>query len=174
MRSTWAGILASIFIDPNLQWNYDALPRPVDSYKWHSQLFELFFVWSPTLHYIIGVTRNNIDSRARIEHHSITGDWEVYMGKHLAIDFHRSQPPDRSWNEFLNQFRGPRGSSHRKTRSVTNLLGCGHKHPGRSQSLGILASLFIDPNLQWNYDATPRPVGPFRWHSQLFELFYAW
>ena len=80
----------------------------------------------------------------------------------------------RSWNEFLNQFWRPRGSSHRKTRSVTNLLGCGHKHPGRSQSLGILASLFIDPNLQWNYDAIPRPVGPFKWHSQLFELFFVW
>ena len=44
MRSTWAGILASIFIDPNPQWNYDALPRPVGPYKWHSQLFESFFV----------------------------------------------------------------------------------------------------------------------------------
>ena len=26
--STWVGILTSIFIDPNPQWNYDALPRP--------------------------------------------------------------------------------------------------------------------------------------------------
>ena len=71
MRSTWAGILASIFIDPNPQWNYDALPGPVGPYKWHSQLFELFFV----LVYLRG-TPNNIDSQAQVEHHSITGDWE--------------------------------------------------------------------------------------------------
>ena len=34
-----------------------------------------------------------IDSQAEVEHHSITGNWEVYMGRHLGIDFHRSQPP---------------------------------------------------------------------------------
>ena len=45
-------------------------------YKWHSLLFDLFFVWLPTWGYIIGVTPNNIDSQAQVEHHSITGDWE--------------------------------------------------------------------------------------------------
>ena len=34
-----------------------------------------------------------IDSQAEVEHHSITGDWEGYMGRHLGIDFHRSQSP---------------------------------------------------------------------------------
>ena len=32
-----------------------------------------------------------IESQAEVEHHSITGDWEGYMGRHLGIDFHRSQ-----------------------------------------------------------------------------------
>ena len=50
--------------------------------------FEFFFVSV----YLRG-TPNNIDSQAQVEHHSITGDWEVYMGRHLGIDFHRSQPP---------------------------------------------------------------------------------
>ena len=72
---------------------YDVLPRPVGPYKWNSQVFDLFFVWLPTWGYIIGVTPNNIDSQAQVEHHSITGDWEVYMGRHLGNDFHRSQPP---------------------------------------------------------------------------------
>ena len=34
-----------------------------------------------------------IDSQAEVEHHSITGLWEGYMGGHLGIDFHRSQSP---------------------------------------------------------------------------------
>ena len=25
-----------------------------------------------------------IDAQAEVEHHSMTGDWEVYMGRHLA------------------------------------------------------------------------------------------
>ena len=43
--------------------------------------------------YMIGMTRNNIDLQAQAEHHSITGDWEVYMGRHHGIDFHPSHPP---------------------------------------------------------------------------------
>ena len=38
-----------------------------------------------------------IDSHADVEHHSITGNWEVYMRRHLGIDFHRSQPPVKLW-----------------------------------------------------------------------------
>ena len=34
-----------------------------------------------------------IDSQAEVEHHSITGDSEFYMGRLLGIDFHRSQSP---------------------------------------------------------------------------------
>ena len=60
-------------------------------YKWHSQFFELFFVWLPTWGYTIGVIQNNITSQAEVEHHSITGDWEVYMDRHLGIGFHGSQ-----------------------------------------------------------------------------------
>ena len=30
---------------------------------------------------------------AEVVHHSMTGDWEYYMGRHLGIDFHRSQSP---------------------------------------------------------------------------------
>ena len=71
MKSTWVGILASIFINPNPQWNYDALPRPVGPYKWQSQFFELlsFLVY-------LRCTLNDIDSQAQVEHHSITGDWK--------------------------------------------------------------------------------------------------
>ena len=73
--------------------NYDVLPRPVGPYKWHSQFFELFFVWLSTWGYIIGVTPKNIDSQAQVEYHSIFGVCELHMGRHLGIDFHRSEPP---------------------------------------------------------------------------------
>ena len=36
---------------------------------------------------------------------------------------------------------------------------------------GILASICTDPNPQCDYDALTRPVGPYKWHSQLFECF---
>ena len=54
-------------------------------YKWHSQLFELFFV----LVYLRS-TPNDIDSQAQVEHHSITGDWEgpIYWGtNHKSMVF---------------------------------------------------------------------------------------
>ena len=73
--------------------NYDVLRRPVGPYKWHSQFFALFFVRLSTWGYIIGVTPKNIDSQAQVEYHSITGVCELYMGRHLGIDFHRSEPP---------------------------------------------------------------------------------
>ena len=43
--------------------------------------------------YIFGMTRNNIDLQGQAVHHSISGDWEVYMVRHHGIDFHLSQPP---------------------------------------------------------------------------------
>ena len=53
-------------------------------YTWHSQLFELFFVWLPTWGYIIGVTPNNIDSQAQVEHHGITGDWKKVFQTYIS------------------------------------------------------------------------------------------
>ena len=83
MKSTWVGVLASIFINPNPQWNYDALPRPVGPYKWHSQFFELlsFLVY-------LRCTLNDIDSQAQVEHHSITGVWKGFFlgGNKSSVD----------------------------------------------------------------------------------------
>ena len=67
-RSTWAGILASISSIP-IPSGYMMLYRVRHSYD----------------HYI--------DSQAEVVHHSMSGDWEFYMGRHLGIDFHRSQSP---------------------------------------------------------------------------------
>ena len=87
-------------------------------YKWHSQLFELFFVWLPTWGYLIGVTPNNIDSQAQVEHHSITGDWEGpnFLGEQIINQWFLNLPGSASY--FNWGLRGAKFSARTNENSI--------------------------------------------------------